>query len=214
MLESINAATSVLKLDDWIGGEGSKPSGIGQYVGPTGLVAQSSQAVNVRGPQGQAGQNGINGQNGSNGQNGVSINDVAYDRSTQTLTVNLSDGQTFSFALGITPQQDVREFSFDAGVTNVQGTFFAPPTVLRVQLSSSVRNLIFYLVDDANVQIHDFVELEPTSDTAAAMVTKMQWLFDQLSVSDYPIRLNCNLAARVPGTTRSAVELVTNYQAA
>lgn len=41
-----------LKLVDWTGGTGSKPVGIGYYVGLTGLVSTFNLGVNIKGPKG------------------------------------------------------------------------------------------------------------------------------------------------------------------
>lgn len=49
-----NGAARVLRLDDWVGGEGTKPA-TGTYVGTTGLVAAIGDAVDIRGPQGPEG---------------------------------------------------------------------------------------------------------------------------------------------------------------
>ena len=49
-----NGAVRVLRLDDWVGGEGTKPA-TGTYVGTTGLVAAIGDAVDIRGPQGPEG---------------------------------------------------------------------------------------------------------------------------------------------------------------
>jgi alpha-tubulin suppressor-like RCC1 family protein len=45
----------VLRVVDWVGGEGPKPT-VGLYVGETGLVVDIADAVNVRGPTGLAGE--------------------------------------------------------------------------------------------------------------------------------------------------------------
>lgn len=49
-----NGAARVLRLDDWVGGGGTKPA-TGTYVGTTGLVAAIGDAVDIRGPQGPEG---------------------------------------------------------------------------------------------------------------------------------------------------------------
>lgn len=41
----------VLQVTDWAGGTGTKPA-TGDYIGPTGLVSDIAQAVDIRGPQG------------------------------------------------------------------------------------------------------------------------------------------------------------------
>ena len=48
----------VLRLDDWVGGQGNKPSGVGQYVGVNGLVTNIASAVDIRGARGLRGPQG------------------------------------------------------------------------------------------------------------------------------------------------------------
>ncbi len=43
----------VLQLDDWIGGEGTKPGNVGKYVGSSGYVSSIGSAVDIRGASGQ-----------------------------------------------------------------------------------------------------------------------------------------------------------------
>lgn len=54
----------VQKIVDWVGGQGTKPSVVDQYVGPTGIVSTPGAAVDVRGA---AGADGIDGEDGSTG---------------------------------------------------------------------------------------------------------------------------------------------------
>jgi len=53
-----DGARRVLRLADWVGGEGSKPpvlsGGNPQYVGSAGFVTDITQAIDIRGPQGPA----------------------------------------------------------------------------------------------------------------------------------------------------------------
>lgn len=45
----------VLQLVAWVGGEGAAPGGLGEFVGPTGMVATAAEAVNIRGATGASG---------------------------------------------------------------------------------------------------------------------------------------------------------------
>lgn len=54
----------VLKIVDWTGGTGTKPSTTNQYVGSTGIVSSAAEAVDIRGPQGGQGDPGTPGNNG------------------------------------------------------------------------------------------------------------------------------------------------------
>lgn len=44
----------VLQIDDWVGGEGTKPP-VGDYIGASGLTSDISLAVDIRGPTGSSG---------------------------------------------------------------------------------------------------------------------------------------------------------------
>ena len=58
----------VLKLVDWTGGTGTKPtSSIGKYIGSSGLVIDATNAVDIRGAAGEDGTDGINGADGTDG---------------------------------------------------------------------------------------------------------------------------------------------------
>jgi len=50
----IDGARRVLQVDDWTGGEGTKPA-TGDYIGATGLVSDIALAVDIRGEQGPSG---------------------------------------------------------------------------------------------------------------------------------------------------------------
>ena len=54
-----DGARRVLQVDDWVGGEGTKPA-TGDYVGTSGLVSDISLAVNIRGEQGPSGTGALN----------------------------------------------------------------------------------------------------------------------------------------------------------
>lgn len=56
----------VLQVYDWVGGAGTKPP-VGDYVGPTGLVPDPNDAVNVRGSPGLKGDKGDDGDQGEPG---------------------------------------------------------------------------------------------------------------------------------------------------
>ena len=80
----------VLRIIDWTGGSGAKPS-VG-YLSSTGLVTNISNATNIRGTQGLQGVQGIQGVAGANGQDAAQATNIAiqndhsvivtYDNST------------------------------------------------------------------------------------------------------------------------------------
>jgi hypothetical protein len=59
----------VLQVDDWTGGEGTKPA-VGSYIGASGLVASIGDAVDIRGATGATGATGPTGANGPQGPQG------------------------------------------------------------------------------------------------------------------------------------------------
>lgn len=100
------------RLTDWTGGEGIKPSvPANNYLGATGLVFSTSDAINIRGIQGLTGK-GIQSTSYNSGTgvltftftdsttystgdlrgaNGVGISDATYDSETQQMTLVLSN---------------------------------------------------------------------------------------------------------------------------
>ena len=60
----------VLQLTSWVGGTGDVPQGVGNYLGSSGLVTNSGDAVDLRGAVGASGGLGANGLNGTNGHDG------------------------------------------------------------------------------------------------------------------------------------------------
>ena len=80
----------VLRIIDWTGGSGAKPS-VG-YLSSTGLVTNISNATNIRGTQGLQGIQGIQGVAGANGKDAAQATNIAiqndhsvivtYDNST------------------------------------------------------------------------------------------------------------------------------------
>ena len=56
-----DGARRVLRLIDWIGGEGTKPGNVGNYVGPSGFTGSIGSATDIRGAAGVDGTNGLDG---------------------------------------------------------------------------------------------------------------------------------------------------------
>lgn len=50
---------TIIQIADYIGGEGSKPSGSGLYIGADGLVADIADAIDIRGSTGAQGPRGV-----------------------------------------------------------------------------------------------------------------------------------------------------------
>lgn len=69
----------VLQIDDYIGGGGEKPAGIGQYIGPAGLTTVLAEAVDIRGATGLTGERGLNWQGAWSGATNYLANDVVTD---------------------------------------------------------------------------------------------------------------------------------------
>lgn len=67
-----DGARRVLRLVDYVGGEGTEPTeGINQYVSSGGLTGTIGSATDIRGPQGAAGADGSNGTDGADGVDGA-----------------------------------------------------------------------------------------------------------------------------------------------
>lgn len=65
----LHAERAVLRVADWAGGEGIKPTITG-YIGLTGIVATAAEAIDVRGLPGAPGQDGAPGAKGDPGKTG------------------------------------------------------------------------------------------------------------------------------------------------
>ncbi|MCV0396969.1 MAG: hypothetical protein K5872_08825 [Rhizobiaceae bacterium] len=70
---------SVLQLDDWTGGEGTKPGNIGDYLGPTGFVGAIGDAVSVQGEIGPMGPASLSYQGVWQVGETYNINDIVQD---------------------------------------------------------------------------------------------------------------------------------------
>ena len=74
----------VLRIVDWAGGEGTKPA-TGDYIGPTGLVSDPANAVDIRGPQGE---DGADGDDGANDLLSLTDTPASFGNEGQVLAVN------------------------------------------------------------------------------------------------------------------------------
>ena len=85
----------VLRLLDWTGGTGAKPSITG-YLSTTGIVTNIANATNVRGLQGIQGIQGAKGDTGEAGADGVdskTVSSIVFNQDL-SITVNYSDTST------------------------------------------------------------------------------------------------------------------------
>ncbi len=60
----------VLQLMSWVGGSGSNPGHVNEYVGASGFTTELNQAIDIRGAAGQTGANGETGATGGTGGTG------------------------------------------------------------------------------------------------------------------------------------------------
>ena len=79
----------VLRLNDWVGGTGTKPTTTG-YLSETGIVSNIANATNVRGLQGLQGIQGETGATGATGADGLGVNAVEFNNDG-TLKLTMSD---------------------------------------------------------------------------------------------------------------------------
>jgi hypothetical protein len=78
---------SVLQLTGWTGGSGSTPPGVGSYLGVSGWVATTTEALDLRGMQGPSGSTG------AAGVDVTPITSISFDGTN--LTIQTSTGQSF-----------------------------------------------------------------------------------------------------------------------
>jgi len=74
-----HGSRQVLRVADFIGGEGTKPSGVGLYVGLGGLVADINDAIDIRGDVGPQGARGITWRGAWDGLSEYVIGDLVTD---------------------------------------------------------------------------------------------------------------------------------------
>ena len=55
LVQNTAGTHNYLRLADWIGGTGTKPGNVGEYVGASGFVSDVANAINIRGLQGLGG---------------------------------------------------------------------------------------------------------------------------------------------------------------
>ena len=79
-----DGSREVLQLEDWFGGAGSKPTGVGDYVGSDGLTTSLASAKNLRGPAGPTGPTGGRGPAGRDGAGGIPSGTVIYTNSSSS----------------------------------------------------------------------------------------------------------------------------------
>lgn len=87
-----DGSREVVKISDWIGGTGNKPTALPVYIGSTGFVTSISQAVNIKGSAGPAGPTGNTGATGPSGASAYVYTAYADadDGTGYTLTFNAS----------------------------------------------------------------------------------------------------------------------------
>lgn len=90
-IEDRNPDESVLKITDWVGGEGDKPSEVG-YIGSDGLVEDILDAINIKGARGSTGSSGAS-------LSADVIQDIVNDQFTVGAILDLIQGQIDESAL-------------------------------------------------------------------------------------------------------------------
>ena len=90
-VEDRNPDESVLKITDWVGGEGDKPSEVG-YIGSDGLVEDILDAINIKGARGSTGSSGAS-------LSADVIQDIVNDQFTVGAILDLIQGQIDESAL-------------------------------------------------------------------------------------------------------------------
>lgn len=74
-----DGARSVLRIASFIGGDGAPPSGVGLYVGASGLVSNVADAVDIRGNTGPQGTRGVQWRGAWTSSTAYAINDLVLD---------------------------------------------------------------------------------------------------------------------------------------
>lgn len=128
----------VLQVADWIGGEGTKPA-TGKYVGPTTLVDDIAEAVDIRGPIGPTGPASIIWAGEYDDETTYHLNDVVQFEKSSWQTLQTTVGHTppslpttenayFSLLAGMGDQGDPGDPG-TPGTDGADGTNFQPDEV-------------------------------------------------------------------------------------
>lgn len=137
-----DGARRVLRLADWIGGDGDKPGNIGQYVSATGLTNTIANAVDIRGPQGVQGERGEEGEQGEPGPDPINAADI-----TVNIFGKMNNNQK------VLKQIVVREFTLPNGLTHsnfsADVAASATYTLTLYKNGSSIGTLVWGATDTA-----------------------------------------------------------------
>lgn len=88
-LEAVNdGLRQVFRVADFIGGEGTKPDGTGQYIGNGGLVANIADAIDFRGLQGLTGPRGVQWRGAWLSSGVYAFGDIVTDNDSEGATVS------------------------------------------------------------------------------------------------------------------------------
>lgn len=130
---------SVLRLVDWVGGTGSKPTSTG-YLSESGIVSNIANATNTRGLQGVKGDRGEKGVTGDKGADGLSVQAVSI-KNNGSIELTMSDSTVITSG---TPPKQTGWASYKDGAYTEASPFSVQPTTTTVipnDATSTVSNL-------------------------------------------------------------------------
>ncbi|MDP9590555.1 UNVERIFIED_ORG: hypothetical protein J2W19_003119 [Shinella zoogloeoides] len=103
---------TVVRVSDFIGGEGTKPAGTGLYVGTGGLVSNIDDAVNVRGGEGARGPRGVTFRGPWSSTDDYAIGDIVIDEDVEAAPATyIATGENTN----LKPRENPAEWAFFPG---------------------------------------------------------------------------------------------------
>lgn len=167
-IDDRNPDESVLKISDWVGGEGDKPSEVG-YIGSDGLVDDILDAINIKGAR------GATGNSGASLSAGV-IQDIVNDQFTVGAILDLIQGQIDESALtaALTSKIAVIEVNkMDIAREARERVVAISETAKQIEAEAAARVEDIRLAAESQKELQDFADrLSDDVDTVVVSQTK------------------------------------------
>ena len=167
-VEDRNPDESVLKITDWVGGEGDKPSEVG-YIGSNGLVEDILDAINIKGARGSTGSSGAS-------LSADVIQDIVNDQFTVGAILDLIQGQIDESALtaALTSKIAVIEVNkMDIAREARERVVAISETAKQIEAEAAARVEDIRLAAESQKELQDFADrLSDDVDTVVVSQTK------------------------------------------
>ena len=167
-VEDRNPDESVLKITDWVGGEGDKPSEVG-YIGSDGLVEDILDAINIKGARGSTGSSGASLSAGV-------IQDIVNDQFTVGAILDLIQGQIDESALTAALTSKIEKIEvnkMDIAREARERVDAITETTKQIEAEAAARVEDIRLAAESQKELQDFADrLSDDVDTVVVSQTK------------------------------------------